>query len=70
MEALTAANIGGSVEFVPGLESITSNSTKGFDAALAAAGKADHVVLMLGLDGSVEGEGHDRHEIGLPGVQV
>jgi hypothetical protein len=27
------------------------------------------VVLMLGLDGRVEGEGHDRVEIALPGLQ-
>ena len=31
---------------------------------------SDIVILALGIDGSVEGESHDRTSIALPGVQV
>ncbi len=37
--------------------------------ALAAAASADAVVLVIGIDQSVESEGHDRTDIGLPGYQ-
>lgn len=36
---------------------------------VAAASASDHVVLVVGLDGSQEGEGRDRTDIDLPGVQ-
>ena len=38
-------------------------------AALAAAKAADVVVLCLGIDKSIEHEGHDRSELTLPGLQ-
>eukprot|EP01006_Ploeotia_vitrea_P031305 TRINITY_DN63623_c0_g1_i1.p1 TRINITY_DN63623_c0_g1~~TRINITY_DN63623_c0_g1_i1.p1 ORF type:complete len:768 (+),score=83.27 TRINITY_DN63623_c0_g1_i1:22-2325(+) len=37
--------------------------------AVEVAKKADYVVLVMGLDQNVEREGHDRAEIGLPGLQ-
>jgi beta-glucosidase-like glycosyl hydrolase len=37
--------------------------------AEAAARAADSVVLVVGLDGSQEGEGHDRRSLLLPGAQ-
>lgn len=37
--------------------------------ALAAAASADAVVLVVGIDQSIESEGHDRTDIGLPGYQ-
>jgi hypothetical protein len=50
-----------------------------FPAALAAAAAADVIVLVMGLDGTVEGEGFDRvaypcddvdaSVVGLPGCQ-
>lgn len=52
---------------------IDGNSTDGFDGAVAAAASADTkaVVMVMGLDtSSVEKEGHDRTDIGLPGVQL
>jgi beta-D-xylosidase 4 len=52
----------------PGCD-LNSNSTNGFAAAIAAATAADFVVLALGIDGSIEGEGHDRKAIDLPGQQ-
>lgn len=38
-------------------------------AAIVAAKSADAVVLAMGIDGSIEGEGHDRMDIHLPGQQ-
>ncbi len=38
-------------------------------AAVAAASSADAVVLVIGIDQSVESEAHDRTDIGLPGNQ-
>jgi len=49
---------------------VASNDTSGFDAAIAAATAADAVVLFLGLDDSIENEGHDRSSLELPGVQM
>ena len=37
--------------------------------AVSAAKGADAVVLVIGIDQSVESEGHDRTEISLPGYQ-
>jgi len=46
-----------------------SISPANMSAALAAAKGADVVVMAMGLDGSIEGEGHDRLNITLPGMQ-
>ena len=67
--ALTAANTGGSTTYTAGCKSVTSNSTDGFPDAIAAARDADVIVLALGIDLTVEGESHDRTDIGLPGAQ-
>jgi beta-glucosidase-like glycosyl hydrolase len=48
---------------------IQGNKTEGFSAAVDAATKADTVILVIGIDGDVEGEGLDRYDITLPGVQ-
>ena len=48
---------------------IASNSTTGFEAAVALAQKADVTVLVVGLDQSQESEDHDRTITDLPGVQ-
>jgi len=37
--------------------------------AVAVASKADTVVLMMGIDGSIEAEGRDRYTTTLPGSQ-
>ncbi len=63
------------VTTVKALPSVLSNDTSGFAAALAAAKAADQVVLYLGIDGSVEGEGRDRTPnspagVGLPPTQI
>jgi xylan 1,4-beta-xylosidase len=59
---------GGTTTMVQGCN-VTGNDTSGFQAAVDAANAADFVVIMLGLDQTVEREGFDRTQIGLPGVQ-
>ena len=41
----------------------------GFKEAVAAAESADAVVLVVGLDQTIEREGKDRYSLRLPGVQ-
>ncbi|KAL1512293.1 hypothetical protein AB1Y20_005555 [Prymnesium parvum] len=49
---------------------VNSTDTRGLAAALAAAAAADAIVFVGGLDvTSVEREGKDRADVGLPGVQ-
>lgn len=48
---------------------IDSNRTDGMEEALSLAQAADVVILALGIDKSVEGEGHDRPSSRLPGQQ-
>ena len=45
------------------------SDTTALDAAVAAAKVADQVVMMFGIDATVEKEGHDRTNISLPGQQ-
>jgi beta-D-xylosidase 4 len=49
---------------------ISSNSTEGFDAAVAAAQGADLVLYLGGLDNSVERETRDRTTLEWPGNQL
>jgi beta-D-xylosidase 4 len=51
------------------LDSLTKNDTAGWKRALDAAAAADAVVMVLGIDGSIEGESNDRTSIDLPAVQ-
>ena len=53
-----------------GVPNVLSNSSAGFADAVATAEAADQVLLFLGIDGTVEGEGKDRHSIGLPDGQM
>lgn len=57
------------VTYAPGC-SIAGNDSSGFASATAAAAAADVAVLVVGLDGTQEAEGHDRVSIDLPGVQA
>lgn len=52
----------------PGVD-MNSKSIAGIPAALALAKEADVVVLAVGIDKSIEGEGIDRPNIRLPGQQ-
>lgn len=49
---------------------ITDRSTAGIAAAVAAAKASDAVVLVIGMDQSVESEGRDRESLAVPGVQL
>jgi beta-D-xylosidase 4 len=44
-------------------------NTTGFAAAIEAAQAADTIILMMGIDGTVENEMRDRESIDLPAVQ-
>ena len=67
-KALAAANTGGSTVVLSGVTMQGNDSSWG--AALASVAKSDAVVLALGTDRSVAGEGNDRSDIGLPGLQT
>ena len=66
--ALSAANVGGTTTMAQGC-SLTGNDTSRFAEAVALARASDYVVLALGIDGSIEGESHDRTDIDLPDIQ-
>lgn len=69
-EAIAAMNQGGITTNATGC-AINSTDASGIAAAIAAARAADMVVYVGGLDtSSIEKEGQDRHEIGLPGLQL
>jgi len=57
------------VLFEKGCE-ITGTNTDGFASALAAARKADFVILALGESQDMSGEASCRTDISLPGVQM
>jgi len=67
-QAIKTSNVGGNTVYAEGC-AINTTSTAGFAAAVAAAKAADYVVLVLGIDETIEKEGHDRIQITLPGVQ-
>lgn len=69
-DALSATNnaSGGTTTGALGCQ-VNSQSIAGFAEAIATAEAADYVVLMLGLNLTIEDEGLDRHNITLPGVQ-
>lgn len=59
---------GSVVSSAPGVD-INSDRREGIPHALSLAAAADVVILALGIDKSVEGEGHDRPTSRLPGRQ-
>ena len=60
---------GATVTYTEGC-TVKCSSSSGFAAATAAAKEADTVVLFLGLDDTIENEGHDRVSLELPGQQM
>lgn len=50
-----------------GIDSVTQSQ---LDEAVSLAASVDHVLLVLGLDQSLEGEQHDRYNISLPEAQM
>lgn len=49
---------------------IEGDSTEDFSEALSVAKRADAVVIVLGEDAGMSGEGDSRSELGLPGNQL
>jgi beta-glucosidase len=64
-----AERLGDSLTYVKGVDP-ESNSEAGFDEALAAAQKADVVIMALGETFMMSGEAHSRANLDLPGVQL
>jgi beta-D-xylosidase 4 len=58
----------GNVTYAKGCH-VKGEDKSGFPDAIKAASAADVVVLVVGIDQSVESEGLDRYNITLPGVQ-
>jgi len=68
-QAIASANAGGHTVTFAGVTMKGNDSSWG--AALAAVAATDVVILALGTDRSVAGEGNDRSDgIGLPGLQA
>ena len=73
-------NTGIEVEYASGCSSVQCSNKDEFDKVLAIVGDADYVIAVMGLDGSIEGEGHDRanttcdsqhiDNLALPGCQT
>jgi len=67
-EAIERANTGGLTTSAAGV-AISGNDTSGIAAALELTEAADVVILVLGIDRSIEHEGIDRTDTALPGEQ-
>lgn len=66
-QAIAKANAGGSTTACEGVE--VSSSLDNINLAVEVAQAADAVILLVGIDGSQEGEEHDRTNNTLPGLQ-
>ncbi|KAG4394952.1 hypothetical protein GLYMA_20G133900v4 [Glycine max] len=58
-----------SVNYAPGCSNVKCDNQSLIAAAVKAAASADAVVLVVGLDQSIEAEGLDRENLTLPGFQ-
>ncbi len=67
-EAISKTNAGGKTTIAAGVD-INSNDTTKMEAALDLGKAADVIVLVLGIDRTIEHEGQDRTSIDLPGMQ-
>jgi len=67
-DALASMNHGGKTSSAAGVE-VNSAKTSGIASALTLGRAADAVVLVLGIDKTVEQEGTDRTDTALPGLQ-
>lgn len=67
LQAMTKANVGGTTTGYEGVE--VNSALDNVTAAVQASQGADAIVLFVGIDGSIEGEEHDRSNCTLPGLQ-
>ncbi|KAL2995930.1 hypothetical protein AAZX31_10G244500 [Glycine max] len=58
-----------SVNYAPGCSNVKCGNQSLIASAVKAAASADAVVLVVGLDQSIEAEGLDRENLSLPGFQ-
>ena len=70
-EGITTEIVGSGIELSSalGCKTISCPDKSGFDDAKDAAKGADYVILVLGLQGSLEGEGHDRAPTKCEGIE-
>eukprot|EP01084_Bolivina_argentea_P156170 272151_1 len=57
------------LSFSQGCNGVKCTSTSGFNEAMQIANQSDYIILMMGLDHSVESESNDRVNISMPGYQ-
>lgn len=69
-EGIASLLSGSGAELVsaPGCANVLCSDTSGFAAALSVASGADYVVMVMGLDATVESEGHDRAQTSCEGA--
>ena len=67
-EALNDSGI--QVEFASGCSDVKCSTTSEFNNALNIVSNADYVLAVMGLDGTVESEGHDRANTTCEGKSV
>ena len=68
LQAFTQTNAGGTTDVARGCNISTTDDDQ-IEAAVQLANRSSAIVLLLGLDGSVENEGRDRERTTLPGLQ-
>jgi hypothetical protein len=68
LQAITAANVGGTTLYAEGCDVLCTN-TSGFAQAVAVAHQSDVIVILAGINQQIEREGYDRVSIDLPGYQ-
>lgn len=57
------------MNFASGCDDVKCTSDSGFASAVTAAKNSDFVVYVGGISKTIEGEGNDRSNISLPGLQ-
>ena len=66
-EAVNGSHV--EVSYAPGCTSVKCPDTANFEAALKLVHDADYVIMVMGLDSSVESEGHDRAQVACESVE-
>ena len=66
INALTGTKV--EIVSVPGCADVVCSNTSGFAAVFSVVTGADYIIMVMGLDGTVESEGHDRSQTSCEGV--
>lgn len=61
---------GTQINYAPGCKDVKCTDDSGFSDAVKAANSSDLVVYVGGISKAIEGEGNDRANITLPGLQA